>query len=143
MSTSGRNELKEFLDEMRKFLLTEKDKKRLEEICKELERIWGLCGSTYPYLPHDDDHCRKVEERIYQLIPSLRKNLNSFCLKKKYFYFLPLFGSMTLACALNSLKMIKEAYVIPRKLKIETVRSGKNMLKGLRDTSKRMGKGLV
>lgn len=69
MSTSERNKLKEFLDEMRELLLTGKNKKRLEGIHEEIERIWRSCGSSYPYLPHDDTHCERVEERIYQLIP--------------------------------------------------------------------------
>lgn len=69
MPNLERNQQEEFLNEMRKFLLTERDKKRLEKICEEIERIWRSCRPPYPYPPHDDIHCERVEERIYQLIP--------------------------------------------------------------------------
>lgn len=57
------------IEKCRDFLLTPEDKKRLQRICNKIRREWASpTRRAYPYTPHDDSHCERVEEKLYQLI---------------------------------------------------------------------------
>lgn len=56
------------LESCRNKLLTPRDMDRLRDIRMRIEGEWRRARPLYPYTPHDNSHCEKVEELLYKLI---------------------------------------------------------------------------